>query len=824
MAIEKTATPNDPDKVVNGVAAEIEIEVQAPIEEEGMIIEFGDSPSGLESGFGENLAELIDDDKLDLLGGELYEHFLADKESRSEWEDTYIKGLDQLGLTVDDRTEPWPGACGVFHPMLSEAVIKFQSQAISEIFPAEGPVKTKIVGIIDEEKEKQSHRIKDYMNYLLTEKMVEYRTETEKLLFSLPLAGSAFRKVYYDSNMGRPCSIFVPAEDFVVSYGASDLLTCERATHVMKKTENEIKKLMYSGFFRDCELPSPEPDIDEITDKYNQLTGESSTSYDNDGRHTILEMQVDLDLEGFEDMANGEPTGIALPYIVTFDRSSTKILSIRRNYEENDSLKRRRQHFVHYQYLPGIGFYGFGLIHMIGGLSKSATSLLRQLIDAGTLSNLPGGLKTRGLRIKGDDTPIMPGEFRDVDVPGGTIAENISFLPYKEPSQVLYSLLTTIVDEGRRFASLGDLKIADMNNEAPVGTTLALMERQMKVMSAIQSRLHSSMHKEFNILTEIIRKFTAPEYPYAEDPNTFIKSEDFDKKVDVIPVSNPNAATMSQRIMQYQAALQLATQSPEMYDMPELHRQMLEVLGIENVDKVIPHKDDIKPCDPVLENMNMVNNEPVKAFEYQDHEAHIAVHMAGMQDPELAQMVEKSPSADAIFMAAEAHIREHLAFQYRDDIEKELGSPLPPLGEPLPPDVEKRLSDLVAQAAEKLSLRKQAEMQQQKVMEQMQDPIIQQRNRELDIQEGELIRKAEADRAKASINQQKIKSDVLKQVMKLQSDQKIEGAELGVRIGEALLEASIKDGDADSQDFIEGVKLAIEIQKELHNQKTNTKL
>tara|TARA_Y100000004_G_C8956878_1_gene431321 strand:- start:2909 stop:5383 length:2475 start_codon:yes stop_codon:yes gene_type:complete len=824
MAIEKTATPNDPDKVVNGVAAEIEIEVQAPIEEEGMIIEFGDSPSGLESGFGENLAELIDDDKLDLLGGELYEHFLADKESRSEWEDTYIKGLDQLGLTVDDRTEPWPGACGVFHPMLSEAVIKFQSQAISEIFPAEGPVKTKIVGIIDEEKEKQSHRIKDYMNYLLTEKMVEYRTETEKLLFSLPLAGSAFRKVYYDSNMGRPCSIFVPAEDFVVSYGASDLLTCERATHVMKKTENEIKKLMYSGFFRDCELPSPEPDIDEITDKYNQLTGESSTSYDNDGRHTILEMQVDLDLEGFEDMANGEPTGIALPYIVTFDRSSTKILSIRRNYEENDPLKKRRQHFVHYQYLPGIGFYGFGLIHMIGGLSKSATSLLRQLIDAGTLSNLPGGLKTRGLRIKGDDTPIMPGEFRDVDVPGGTIAENISFLPYKEPSQVLYSLLTTIVDEGRRFASLGDLKIADMNNEAPVGTTLALMERQMKVMSAIQSRLHASMHKEFNILTEIIRKFTAPEYPYAEDPNTFIKSEDFDKRVDVIPVSNPNAATMSQRIMQYQAALQLATQSPEMYDMPELHRQMLEVLGIENVDKVIPHKDDIKPCDPVLENMNMVNNEPVKAFEYQDHEAHIAVHMAGMQDPELAQMVEKSPSADAIFMAAEAHIREHLAFQYRDDIEKELGSPLPPLGEPLPPDVEKRLSDLVAQAAEKLSLRKQAEMQQQKAMEQMQDPIIQQRNRELDIQEGELIRKAEADRAKASINQQKIKSDVLKQVMKLQSDQKIEGAELGVRIGEALLEASIKDGDADSKDFIEGVKLAIEIQKELHNQKIGSKL
>tara|TARA_R100000742_G_C4279258_1_gene103373 strand:+ start:274 stop:2748 length:2475 start_codon:yes stop_codon:yes gene_type:complete len=824
MAIEKTATPIDPDKITNGVATEIEIEIEAIPEEEGLVIDLGGSPSGLESGFGENLAEILDDDKLDVLGNELYDYFQADKESRADWEETYVKGLDQLGLTVDDRTEPWPGACGVFHPLLSEAVIKFQSQAISEIFPAEGPVKTKIVGIIDEEKEKQSHRIQDYMNYLLTEKMVEYRTETEKLLFSLPLAGSAFRKVYYDSNMGRPCSIFVPAEDFVVSYGASDLLTCERATHVMKKTENEIKKLMHSGFFKECDLPDPAPDIDEITDKYNKLTGESATTFDNDGRYTILEMQVDLDLEGFEDTENGEPTGIALPYIVTFDKSSTKILSIRRNYEEDDPLKKRRQHFVHYQYLPGIGFYGFGLIHMIGGLSKSATSLLRQLIDAGTLSNLPGGLKTRGLRIKGDDTPIMPGEFRDVDVPGGTIGENISFLPYKEPSQVLYSLLTTIVDEGRRFASLGDLKIADMNNEAPVGTTLALMERQMKVMSAIQSRLHSSMHKEFNLLTEIIRKFTSPEYPYAEDPNTFIKVEDFDKRVDVIPVSNPNAATMSQRIMQYQAALQLATQAPEMYDMPELHRQMLEVLGIENVDKVIPHKDDIKPADPVMENMNIVNNEPVKAFEYQDHEAHIAVHMAGMQDPELAQMVEQSPSAQTIYMAAEAHIREHLAFQYRADIEKEMGTPLPPLGEPLPPDIEKRLSDLVAQAAEKLSLRKQAEAQQQQAMEQMQDPIVQQRNRELDIQEADIMRKAQADKAKALGNQEKLKADVLKQVMKLQSDQKMEGAELGVRIGEALLEASIKDGDADSQDFVEGVKLAIEIQKELHNQKVGSKL
>ena len=848
MAIDKTATPIDPDKVTNGVATEVEIEIETEtVSDDGsLIIDLEDSPSGLESGFGENLAEIIDENELSVLGNELYDYFQADKESRADWSETYVKGLDQLGLTIDERTEPWPGACGVFHPLLSEAVIKFQSQAISELFPAEGPVKTKIIGVIDVEKERQAHRIQEYMNYLLTEKMVEYRTETEKLLFSLPLAGSAFRKVYYDSNLGRPCSIFVPAEDFVVSYGASDLLTCERATHIMKKTENEIKKLMHSGFFRECDLPDPAPDMNEITDKYNKLTGESSTSYDNDGRYTILEMVIDLDLPGFEDEENGEPTGIALPYIVTLDKSSTKILSIRRNYEEDDKLKRRRQHFVHYQYLPGIGFYGFGLIHMIGGLSRSATSLLRQLIDAGTLSNLPGGLKTRGLRIKGDDTPIMPGEFRDVDVPGGTIGENISFLPYKEPSATLYQLLTTVVEEGRRFASLGDLRVADMNNEAPVGTTLAIMERSMKVMSAIQARLHASMHKEFNILTRIIRKFTSPEYPYAENPDSFVKREDFDKNIDVIPVSNPNAATMSQRIMQYQAALQLAQQAPEMYNMPELHRQMLEVLGIENVDKVIPNYDDIKPADPVLENMNLVNNEPAKAFEYQDHEAHIVVHMSGMEDPQLAQMVEKSPSAEVIYMAAEAHVREHLAFQYRDEIEKEMGTPLPPLGEELPPDIEKRLSELVSQAAEKLSLRKAKEAQQQKAQEQMQDPIIQQRNRELDIQEGELMRKAEADKnkaqinsekikadiskqdaslkSKAQINSEKIKSDVLKQVLKLQSDQKLEGAELGVRIGEALLEASIKDGDADSRDFIEGVKIAIEIQKELHLERTASKL
>lgn len=821
MAIEKGIQQVEDKKNLNGEAIEIEIvnpeSVGIETEDGGIEIDFGGGPTGLESGFGENLAEILDESELDALGSQIVSDFSADKESRADWEETYIKGLDQLGLTVDERTEPWPGACGVFHPLLSEAVIRFQSQAISEIFPAEGPVKTKILGTINDEKEKQANRIQEYMNYLLTEKMVEYRTETEKLLFSLPLAGSAFRKVYYDSNMGRPCSIFVPAEDFVVSYGASDLLTCERATHVMKKTENEIKKLMYSGFFKECDLPNPSPDIDEITDKYNKLTGESSVEYDNDGRYTILEMQVDLDLPGFEDTVNGEPTGIALPYIITVDKSSAKVLAIRRNYEEGDPKKRRIQHFVHYQYLPGIGFYGFGLIHMIGGLSRSATSLLRQLIDAGTLSNLPGGLKTRGLRIKGDDTPIMPGEFRDVDVPGGTIAENISFLPYKEPSPTLYQLLTTIVDEGRRFASLGDLKIADMNNEAPVGTTLALMERQMKVMGAIQSRLHAAMHKEFTILTDIIRDFTPPEYPYYEDPDEFLKSEDFDGRVDVIPVSNPNAATMSQRIMQYQAALQLAQQAPDMYDMPELHRQMLEVLGIENVDKVIPNPDDFKPTDPVTENMNFLNMKPNKAFEFQDHEAHIAVHMAGMQDPEFQQQSQQSASSGVIMMAIDDHIREHLAFQYREEIENELGTPLPPIGEPLPADVEKRLSDLVAQAAEKLTARKQQQAQQQQIQEQLEDPIIQQRNRELDIQEGELMRKAKADEEKAAANRARIKADVMTELKRIESDEKIEGAKIGQKIGDALLEAAMEGESSHSKEFAEGIRLAIEIQRELSN-------
>ena len=586
-----------------------------------------------------NLAELIDEADLYSMANDLIGSFRADKESRADWERSYIEGLDLLGLKHEERTTPWDGACGVFHPLLTESVIRFQSQAIQEIFPASGPVKTSIVGKIDDEREKQAHRVQDYLNYLLTEKMTEYRAETERMLFSLPLAGSAFRKVYYDPSMGRPCSMFVPAEDFVVSYGASDLETCERATHIMKRTSNEVRKLQISGFYADVELGDASPaadSYDRIKDKYNELTGDEP-SYDSDSRHTILEMMVDLDLEGFEDTDNGEPTGIALPYVVSIDLSSRTVLSIRRNWYEEDQRKLKRQHFVHYQYMPGLGFYGFGLIHMIGGLAKSATSLLRQLVDAGTLANLPGGLKSRGLRIKGDDTPIMPGEFRDVDVPGGTIQDNIRFLPYKEPSTVLYQLMGDIVEEGRRFASAADVKASDMNAEAPVGTTLAILERSMKVMSAVQARLHASMRIELRLLSNVVKDFGPQEYPYDEDGPALTR-EDFDDRVDIIPVSDPNAGTMAQRIMQYQAALQLAQQSPDMYDLPLLHRQMLEILNIRDADKIVPLEGDMQPTDPVSENMNIINSEPVKAFIYQDHEAHITAHKAMIEDPKIMEL------------------------------------------------------------------------------------------------------------------------------------------------------------------------------------------
>ena len=780
----------------------------------GVIIDFDpNGDMGSSSDHNENLADLIEDNDLSKIASDLVGAFEADRDSRSDWENTYINGLDLLGLKNEDRSEPWDGACGVFHPVLTEAVVRFQAQAIQEIFPAAGPVKTSVVGQITDEKSQQASRVRDYLNYLLTEKMTEYRSETEKMLFSLPLAGSAFRKVYYDPNMGRPCSMFVPAEDFVVSYGASDLVTCERATHIMKRTSNEVRKLQVSGFYSDIDLPDPSPDTGDIERKYNQLTG-GSANYEFDNRHTILEIQAEMDLIGFEDSEYGEPTGIALPYVVSIDKSSRQILSIRRNWYEDDPMKMKREHFVHYQYLPGIGFYGFGLIHMIGGLAKSATSILRQLVDAGTLSNLPGGLKSRGLRIKGDDTPIMPGEFRDVDVPGGAIRDNITFLPYKEPSNVLYQLLGDIVTEGRRFASAGDVKAADMNAEAPVGTTLAILERSMKVMSAVQARLHASMKKELRILSGVVRDFGPSEYPY-DVKNGELVSEDFDNKVDIIPVSDPNAGTMAQRIMQYQAALQLAVQAPQMYDLPLLHRQMLEVLGIRDADKIVPLEDEIPVTDPVTENMNIINGEPVKAFIFQDHEAHIQTHVSLIEDPKIMEIMSQSPTAKASEAAMAAHISEHVAFAYRAKIEKELGVPLPGPDEKLPEDIELRLSRLVAPAAAQLTGKDQREAQMQKQMQESEDPIIQMQQQELQIKQQQVQAKSQADMAKIQLDLKKFtdKSDLDRE--KLATQVKIETAKLGAKIASDNSRDQLESKKIASKEQLEGAKLGKDIAKDL---------
>jgi len=799
VAIDRLAQPFEPPE-----GEELEIVIENPEsvgvfdEEGGMVIDFDpNAPELMGVRHDSNLAEFMSEGDLDALAGELVAQFESDRNSRADWEDAYIRGLDLLGLKFEDRSTPWEGACGVFHPMLSEAVIRFQAQTIQEIYPASGPVKTSIVGKLTDDKAKQAHRVENYLNYLITQRMTEYRTETEKLLFSLPIAGSAFRKVYFDPNMDRPCAMFVPAEDFVVSYGASDLSTCERATHVMKKTSNEIRKLQVAGFYSNFDLPPPAPDISEIQQKYNRLTGDSE-NYEFDNRHTLLEMHVDIDLLGFEDTDRGAPTGIALPYVVTIDKSSRTILAIRRNWYEDDPKKLKRDHYVHYQYLPGLGFYGFGLVHMIGGLSKSATSLLRQLVDAGTLANLPGGLKSRGLRIKGDDTPIMPGEFRDVDVPGGAIRDNISFLPYKEPSNVLYQLLGDIVQEGRRFASAADVKASDINGEAPVGTTLAVLEREMKVMSAVQARVHAAVSSELKILSEIVRDYGPGTYPYdLEDGQVMV--EDFDDRVDIIPVSDPNAGTMAQRIMQYQAALQLAASAPQMYDMPLLHRQMLDVLGIQDADKIVPTENDIKPTDPVTENMNILNGDPVKAFIYQDHEAHIQVHMAATENPEMQKLIKKAPNAKAMQAAMSAHIAEHVAFAYRAKIEQQLGVALPGPDEKLPEDIELRISRLVAPAADQVTGKAQMMAQAEQNAKQMQDPIVQMQQKELAIKEQQAVAKAQSEMAKIQVDLEKSRNKSMVDLQKMEQQERIESA----RLASKMATQQSKD---ESQKEIEGFK------------------
>jgi hypothetical protein len=822
LAIDKQFVPATPiDGLVEMEPEEgLDVEVEAvttETEDGGMIVDFDPTASNMQADtFDSNLVDFIDEDELTSIGNELINAFNADRDSRADWEETYTKGLDQLGLKIEDRTTPWAGACGVFHPMLSEAVIKFQSQAISEIFPAAGPVRTKIVGPIDSAKEKQSQRVQDYLNYLLTYEMTEYRTETEKMLFSLPLAGSAFRKIYFDPTLNRPSGIFVPAEDVVVNYGASDLETCERATHVMKKSTNDIRKMQVSGFYRDIELPDATPTSSDITKKYNEMTGESE-SYSYDTRHTILEMQVDLDLKGFEDKdANGQETGIALPYVVTIDSPSGIILSIRRNYYEDDPAKLRRMHFVHYQYLPGLGFYGFGLIHMIGGLAKSATSILRQLVDAGTLSNLPGGLKARGLRIKGDDSPIMPGEFRDVDVPGGAIRDNITFLPYKEPSPTLFSLLQNIVEEGKKFASIAEMKTSDMNSQAPVGTTLALLERNMKVMSAVQARLHASMKREFEILVNVIKDFTEPTYPYEVAEGQQIKVQDFDARVDVLPVSDPNAATMAQRIMQYQAAMQLAQQAPQLYDLGQLHRQMLEVLGIKDVDTIVPPQEDVPPVDPVTAVQNIITGKPVQAYDFQDHEAHIQTLMSAQQDPNIQAKVQQSPNAQVIQSAGSDYIMQHLSLQFRDQVEREMGVELPPVGEPLPADVEKRISELVAEAAKRVATTNAAQAEQARIQEQAQDPLIQAKERELAIKEAQVANKQKIDESKILIDAVKLKTNKELEEARIQAQQEATGLNIGQRIASDLLSKEADKEKQSTQDYKLGLDIAKDIVKDIN--------
>lgn len=777
MSVDKAfnplGNPGEPGievEIVNPDAVSIETE------DGGAIVFLGPELSEqLMPDFGTNLAEHMDERDLGALGNELIGDFESDSRSRQDWEDTYKKGLDLLGLKIEDRSSPWPGACGVFHPILAEAAVRFQSQAIMETFPAGGPVKTKIVGRLTPERERQAQRVKEDLNYMMTERMTEYRNEHERMLFALPLAGAAFKKVYFDPTLGRPTSVYVPAEDFVAPYGATDLQTATRYTHIMRKHPNEIRKLQVMGFYRDIDLSTPVPDRNEIQRAKDKLSGEELT--DMDDRHILLEMHVDLDLPGYEDVGkDGEETGIALPYVVTVEKSTGKVLSIYRNWKQDDQFKIKRQHFVQYGYIPGFGFYPFGLIHLIGGIAKSATSILRQLVDAGTLSNLPAGLKARGLRIKGDSTPLMPGEFRDVDVPSGAIKDSITFLPYKEPSQVLATLLGGLVEEGRRFASIADLQIGDANQNAPVGTTLALMERAMKVMSAVQARLHASMKQELDLLVDIIRTHMEGPYEYETDMDA-TRTDDYDGRIDVIPVTDPNAASLSQRVVQYQAALQLAQQAPQMYDLPELHRQMLLVLGIQDPGKIIPDQNDKKPMDPVLENMAILSGKPIKAFLYQDHEAHIQVHMSAMQDPKIMQLVGQSPMASQIQAAAMAHINEHIGFQYRKEIEKQLGVELPPVDEELPADIEVQLSKLMADAAARLLQKDQAEAQQQQMQQKMQDPVVQAQMQDLQIKQQEVQRKAMKDQEDLRLKEQQQEIEL----ERIKSQERIAGVNAGIK-------------------------------------------
>ena len=782
----------------------IEIEI---IDPEAVNIDMGDLEISIEKGepsiddFDANLAEFIDESVLALMIDELVADIENDRNSRKEWEKAYVTGLKLLGLQIEERTEPWDGASGVFHPMITEAVVRFQSETITETFPAMGPVRTKIIGKETPEKKDAAMRVQDDMNFQLTEVMQEFRPEHERMLWSLPATGSAFKKVYFDPNFGRQTSVFIPAEDILLPYGTSDIQTCYRVTHIMRKTENEIIKLQQAGFYCDVDIGSPDKAIDDINKAKDKETGFADL---NDERFTLCESHVDLVLKEdplCEKDEDDEPVGIALPYVVTYIRGSNTVLAIRRNWNEDDSLHLKRQHFVHYQYIPGFGAYGFGLFHLIGGFANSATSLMRQLIDAGTLSNLPGGLKSRGLRIKGDDTPIAPGEFRDVDVGSGTIRDNILPLPYKDPSQTLYQLLNTVVEEGRRFAATADMKVSDMGANAPVGSTLALLERQLKVMTAVQARVHFALKQELQLLAVIIRDYTDDKYTYEPDGEQGPRAKKSDyRHVDILPVSDPNAATLSQRVVQYQAVIQLAQSAPDIYDLPKLHRGMLEVLGIKNADKLVPLEEDQKPTNPVSENMNVLKGKPVKAFQYQDHQAHIQVHMSAMQDPLIAQLIGQNPRAPQIMAAMQAHIAEHVGFGYRQKIEQQLGMPLPPEDEQLPPQIEIALSGMMAQAAQQVLQQNQAQAAQQQAQQQQQDPVVQMQQQELQIRQGELALKqqklqvdAAAKADELELKEKQLQVDAAYKADKLEADQERDGARMGIDIARSRQQAATQN-------------------------------
>ena len=726
----------------------LEIEIVDP---EEVNIKAGDMEISLtqgedeEEGFSDNLAEYMDEGALASLAGDLDSDIDQDRGSRKEWEKAYTEGLKLLGLQIENRTEPWDGACGVFHPMITEAVVRFQAETITETFPAQGPVRTKLLGKETPELKEKATNVENDMNYELTETMKEFRPEHERMLWSLPATGSAFKKVYYDPGLGRQVSVFVPAEDMILPYGATDMDTCYRVTHVMRKTKNEILKLQQAGFYLDVELSEPSKEKNDIKQAKDKETGFSDL---NDDRYTLYECHVDLDLEGYKDVdEDGEETGIGLPYVVTLIKGSNEILSIRRNWEEDDDLKLKRQHFVHYQYIPGFGAYGFGLFHLIGGFAKSATSIMRQLVDAGTLSNLPGGLKSRGLRIKGDDTPIAPGEFRDVDVASGNIRDSILPLPYKEPSNVLFNLMNQIVDEGRRFAATADMNVSDMSAQAPVGTTLALLERQLKVLTAVQARVHFALKQELKLIKNLIRDYTDTSYTYEpEYGSKKAKKEDYDL-VDVIPVSDPNAATMSQRVVQYQAVIQMAQMAPQIYDLPQLHRSMLDVLGIKNAEKLVPLPDDQKPTDPISENQAVLKGKPLKAFMYQDHQAHISVHMSMLQNPMIMQIVGQNPMAQQMTASMQAHMAEHAGYLYRQKVEQQLGMPMPPEDEKLPPQLELALSTMMAQAANQVLQQDQAQAAQMQAQQAAQDPVLQMQQQELAIRQAEVQIKAKKQQA-----------------------------------------------------------------------------